>query len=225
MTVQTKFTINAFVASASFSVVLFLAAGRIDYFEGWLYTAASLASALANVLAIKKNPDLMNERRAPGEGIKQWDKRLLGLSFLVSLTTILLAGLDSGRFRLSPELHWTIYLPGLLLIAAGQSLFLVARHENMFFYTVVRIQKEPGQTVCTTGVYSIVRHPGYAGMIVSTIGLPLVLGSIWTLIPTIFAVMLLCVRTSLEDRTLMDELEGYPEYSKKTPYRLVPWIW
>jgi protein-S-isoprenylcysteine O-methyltransferase Ste14 len=225
MTVQTKFTINAFVASASFSVILFVAAGRVDYFQGWLYAVASFASALANVLAIKGNPDLMYERQKPGEGIKPWDRSLLGLSFLISVATIIVAGFDSGRFRMSPPMHWSIYLLGFLLMAGGQVLFLAARNENAFFSTVVRIQKDRGHTVCTTGVYSVIRHPGYAGMILSTIGLPLILGSLWSMIPSFIAVILLFVRTSLEDNALCDELEGYREYSEKTPYRLFPSIW
>ena len=108
---------------------------------------------------------------------------------------------------------------------SGQIIFLAARNENKFFSTVMRIQKERGHTVCESGLYSVIRHPGYLGMMVSTIGLPLILGSLWSTIPAFVSITLLCIRTVLEDNTLKDELDGYREYTKKIPYKLFPWIW
>jgi len=90
---------------------------------------------------------------------------------------------------------------------------------------VVRIQKERGHTVCDTGIYRIVRHPGYAGMTISLAAFPLLTGSVWSTIPISIAIILLFVRTYLEDVTLKKELEGYPEYVKKTRQRLIPGIW
>jgi protein-S-isoprenylcysteine O-methyltransferase Ste14 len=220
-----KFARNAFLATLVYTLVLFLAAGRLDYPQGWIYLVVTLATTVANVLTIADNADLRSERARPGEGIKSWDRSLLGLSFLVSLATIVLAGLDSGRFRLSPQLPRGVYALGILLMIAGQAVFLAARRENRFFSTVMRIQTERGHVVCKTGPYAVIRHPGYLGMILSTIGLPFLLGSLWSTIPAFVAVVLLIVRTALEDRTLVDELEGYLEYTKQTRYRLLPWIW
>lgn len=225
MTPTMKYAFNAFIPFLLFSAILFISAGKIDYFQGWIYLFTNAAITTINILVIRISPGLMNERAKPGEGIKSWDKALLGLSFLVFVVTIVLAGLDSGRYRLSPDLPWSLYGAGIVLMIAGQLLFSIARNENKFFSTVVRIQKDRGHTVCDSGVYRIVRHPGYLGMMISTLGIPLVLGSLWSAIPSAVSIMLLCVRTFLEDETLKRELEGYVDYTTRVPYRLLPWMW
>lgn len=225
MTLKTKFTLNAFISSFFFSLILFVAAGRIDYCQGWVYGAASFVTTIMNVLTIHSDNELMSERLQQGEGIKSWDKMLLGLSFLVFVLTVVAAGLDSGRYRWTPELPWSATAVGIFLMIAGQIIFLSARNENKFFSTVVRIQKERGHTVCDSGLYRIVRHPGYFGMIISTLGLPWILGSIWSGIPVTVSIIFLCVRTVLEDKTLVNELEGYNAYCQKTRYKLIPRVW
>jgi protein-S-isoprenylcysteine O-methyltransferase Ste14 len=225
MTTRSKFVLNGFVFSFFFSVVLFISAGRIDYIQGWIYFFTSLLTTSMNILAVQKDSELMNERLQPGEGAKSWDKLLLGFSALISLSTIVLAGLDSGRYQWSPPFHWIITVFGILLMIIGQIVFLTARKENKFFSTVVRIQKDRGHTVCQTGIYTVIRHPGYLGMIISTIGLPLLLGSLWSIVPAFLAVILLCRRTYLEDALLKDELIGYHEYSQNVCYKLVPGMW
>jgi protein-S-isoprenylcysteine O-methyltransferase Ste14 len=89
----------------------------------------------------------------------------------------------------------------------------------------VRIQKERGHFVVTDGPYRIVRHPGYAGVSIFLLTSGLALGSVWSLIPNSLMVGLLIVRTALEDKTLQEELEGYPAYTQQTRYRLIPGIW
>ena len=225
MAPKTKFVLNAFISYSFFSILLFVAAGTLNYFQGWLYVSVNFIATVMNILTIQSNPELMTERTRPGTGIKSWDKRILGFSFLIFVLTLLLAGLDSGRYGWSPEWNWSIYALGVCALISGQIIFLLARSENKYFSTVMRIQKERGHTVCDSGLYRVVRHPGYLGMIVSTIGLPCILGSLWSAIPTFFAIILLCMRTSFEDKTLADELEGYTAYAEKTPYKLIPLIW
>jgi protein-S-isoprenylcysteine O-methyltransferase Ste14 len=99
------------------------------------------------------------------------------------------------------------------------------RSQNNFFSTVMRIQKDRGHVVCDTGLYKIVRHPGYLGMIISLMGLPLITTSVWSIIPTFIAIILLLIRTSLEDKTLISELDGYAGYTRKTRYKLIPLVW
>jgi protein-S-isoprenylcysteine O-methyltransferase Ste14 len=89
----------------------------------------------------------------------------------------------------------------------------------------VRIQKDRGHVVCDKGLYKIVRHPGYLGMIISLMGLPLITTSTWSIIPTLIAIILLLIRTSFEDKTLTDELDGYIEYTRKTRNKLIPLVW
>jgi len=96
---------------------------------------------------------------------------------------------------------------------------------NAYFSTAVRIQSDRGHTVCRTGPYRFVRHPGYVGFILQSLGTPFLLGSLWTLVPGITATVLMIIRTSLEDRTLQAELPGYRDFVQEVRYRLVPGIW
>jgi protein-S-isoprenylcysteine O-methyltransferase Ste14 len=96
--------------------------------------------------------------------------------------------------------------------------------ENRFFSSVVRIQTDRGHVVCDSGPYRIVRHPGYAGNILPLAGIVLALGSIWTLVPAIVALIITVIRTTLEDRTLQAELPGYRDYARRVRYRLIPGI-
>ena len=175
--------------------------------------------------ALRVDDELLIERSKPGEGAKKWDKLLLGLSFLATIAMFVVAGLDSGRFNWSPHFHWSLYLVGIILTIAGQLLFLVAQKQNKFFSSVVRIQTERGHAVCDTGLYKVVRHPAYLGSIIQSLGFPLLFGSLWSIIPISFSILLLLVRTYLEDKTLVKELTGYCEYTNKTRYKIIPYVW
>ena len=96
---------------------------------------------------------------------------------------------------------------------------------NRFFSTTVRLQCDRGQYVIRSGPYRIVRHPGYVGGILLGISMALVLGSLWALIPAGGVLILLIIRTYLEDITLQKELQRYTDYAQKVRYRLVPGIW
>jgi protein-S-isoprenylcysteine O-methyltransferase Ste14 len=97
--------------------------------------------------------------------------------------------------------------------------------ENAFFSTAVRIQTDRGQTVCQTGPYRFVRHPGYVGFILQSLATPILLGSIWALLPGMAAGIALVVRTGFEDRALQVELPGYREYAQQIRFRLLPGFW
>jgi protein-S-isoprenylcysteine O-methyltransferase Ste14 len=220
-----KLLIKGFVTNLVFTAILFICAGRINYTQGWIFLSANILSTLMNYFTIHKNSELINERSKPGEGIKSWDKLLLGLSALIYVVIIVLAGLDSGRFQRTLTFNWNISISGVILMLIGQVLFLRARAQNKFFSSVVRIQKDRGHVVCDTGLYKIVRHPGYLGMIISLTGLPLITTSIWSIVPVLIAIILLLIRTYLEDKTLINELDGYIGYTGKTRYKLIPLFW
>jgi len=222
---KAKFLAKAVLSTLTFSIILFISAGRINYFQGWIFLATNLLAAVMNFLAIRDDSELINERSKVGEGTKSWDKLILALSALTYLITIVVAGLDSGRYRWSPDFHWSIYVSGIALTLFGQVIFLKARRENKFFSSTVRIQKDRGHQVCDTGIYKTVRHPGYSGMMISLIGLPLLVGSLFSGLPTLIAIILLLIRTYLEDETLKKELPGYNEYARRTQQRLIPRIW
>lgn len=97
--------------------------------------------------------------------------------------------------------------------------------ENTFLSQVVKIDKDRGHKVVTTGPYAVVRHPMYIVVIILLFAVPVALGSRFALILAAFLTLLLIIRTNFEDRTLHEELKGYPEYAKQTRYRLIPGIW
>src|SRR5690606_25905194 len=102
--------------------------------------------------------------------------------------------------------------------------FLFAQKQNKFFSSTVRIQSDRNHTVCDTGLYKIVRHPAYLGSIIQAAGFPLLFGSLWSIFPVVLLIVLNIVRTSLEDKTLKKELNGYTEYSRKIRYKIFPYV-
>lgn len=220
-----KFLIKTLITTLIFSSILFLCAGTTDYFQGWIFLTTNIFTALMNFWSIRNDSELMTERSKVGQGAKSWDKIILGLSGVTYLMSVALAGFDSGRYHWSPNFHWTVYATGITLTIIGQIIFLTARKENKYFSSVVRIQTDRGHIVCDTGIYKLVRHPGYLGMTISLAAMPLLTGSVWSFIPITVAIILLFIRTYLEDETLKKELSGYVDYSQKTRQRLIPKIW
>lgn len=208
-----------------FLLILFVSAGRTDYWQGWVYAVINLIAVSLNSFALRNNNELAAERSEVKSGTKSWDKIILGLSAVTLIITYIVSGLDSGRFQWSPEFHWSINATGAILILSGEAIFLMAQKENKYFSSVVRIQTDRGHTVCDTGVYKIIRHPAYFGNIITAVGIPLILGSLWGLIPSVVSIILVIIRTSLEDKTLIKELDGYRDYTSRTRYRLLPYIW
>lgn len=97
--------------------------------------------------------------------------------------------------------------------------------ENPYFSSVARLQKDRAQQVVTTGPYRFVRHPSYAGALLAAVALPLMLDALCSLIPGLLLGAALVARTALEDRMLVDGLDGYARYAKVTRYGLVPGLW
>lgn len=209
------------------AVFFFAAAGRLDLPRAWFYFVLMFVCQTSVFIILAIRPQMAEVVNARGEikFVKLWD---LAFEVLYSIATLILvpviAGLDVGRFRWS-ELN-PYWLPvGVVFYAFAMFFTLWAMIENRFFETAVRVQKERGHTVVSTGPYAIVRHPGYVGMILLYFSEPLAIGSFYALFVSLFIAFLLVMRTVLEDATLQKELPGYLEYTKKTRYRLVPFIW
>ena len=209
---------------------LFIAAGRVDWVMGWVNTGLFVASIVGSrLIALRKNPDLLAERartfQQGREGAKEWDQLLVGLVGLGGpLATWIVAGLDD-RFGWSPEVPLAFQLIALAAVVLGYVCAIWAMSANKFFSAVVRIQKERGHTVVSDGPYRFVRHPGYTGGALSYLAAPVMLSSLWALIPAALTVSALVLRTMLEDRTLCAELPGYVEYARRVRYRLLPGVW
>ena len=119
----------------------------------------------------------------------------------------------------------TLQVAGTLLFVAGLALAEWAVVSNRFYSGVVRIQRDRGHVVVSTGPYRHIRHPGYVGGLLAMVGLPLLLGSWTMLIAATLPMGVSVLRTTREDRTLREELEGYEEYTGRVRYRLIPGLW
>lgn len=219
-----KLFVKGFVTNIIFSAILFISAGKIDFLQGWIFFVTNVIASIMSAISIK-DIDIIKERSTIKKDAKSWDKKILALSAVFYLLTIIIAGFDAGRFNWSPDFNIGIFILGAFLILAGNSIFLIAKNQNKFFSAIVRIQTDRGHSVCDKGLYKIVRHPGYLGMSISLIGLPVTVGSMWCFIPILISIVLLLVRTNLEDKTLINELDGYYSYTQKTKYKLIPYIW
>jgi protein-S-isoprenylcysteine O-methyltransferase Ste14 len=222
---KSNYVIKHLTGTFLFFTIIFISAGRLVYWQGLIYVTIGLIMSILSYTVLRIDPELLNERSKPGEGTKDWDKKILGLSFLMTLSMYIVAGLDSGRYHWSPDFHWSLTVIGIILTISGQLLFLIAQKQNKFFSSTVRIQTNRGHVVCDTGLYKIVRHPAYLGSIIQSLGFPLLFGSLWSIIPICLLVILFLTRTNLEDKTLKEELKGYPEYSDKTRYKIIPYVW
>jgi protein-S-isoprenylcysteine O-methyltransferase Ste14 len=114
---------------------------------------------------------------------------------------------------------------GAVLVSLGFVVSARSMAENPHFEGTVRIQHDRDHRVIATGPYAVVRHPGYLGIAVLSLGLPLVLRSSWALVVAIISVLWIVLRTWLEDRTLQAELDGYTEYARRVRSRLIPGVW
>jgi protein-S-isoprenylcysteine O-methyltransferase Ste14 len=208
------------------AVILFAAAGRLDWLWAWVYVGLSVAIVAVNaLLLLPRHRDVIAERAGEGEGAKRWDKWVGGMAtLLASVVTLLVAGLDA-RLGWTSELPLRNHVVGVACWIAGYGLFTWAMATNRFFSTFVRIQKDRGHAVVDTGPSRAVRHPGYVGWIVTALATPLLLGSIWALAPGALGATLMIVRTALEDRTLRRELDGYEDYATRVRFRLLPGVW
>jgi protein-S-isoprenylcysteine O-methyltransferase Ste14 len=135
----------------------------------------------------------------------------------------IISGLDQ-RLGWS-DLPLIVSLIGLALVIAFFGLITWAPLHNRHLETYVRIQSDRDHQVCDTGPYRWIRHPAYLGLVLMYMGIPLSLGSLWALIPGVIAIVLLAVRTALEDRTLQAELPGYAEYAQRVRFWWMPGLW
>jgi len=222
---RTNYRIKHFLGTTVLFAILFISAGRINYWQGLIYAAIGFVMLLLHYTVLRPDSELLKERSRPGQDAKKWDKIILGLSFLVTISMYILAGLDSGRYHWSPDFQWSFHLMGIILTASGQFVFLIAQKQNRFFSSTVRIQSDREHVVCDTGLYRIIRHPAYLGSIIQLLGFPLLFGSLWSIIPAFASIIVVIIRTIMEDNTLKNELKGYPEYAEKIRYRMIPFVW
>jgi protein-S-isoprenylcysteine O-methyltransferase Ste14 len=208
-----------------FMAVVFFAAGTLDWPELWFFLGFYVTTVTALIIWLKKHdPGLLKERMSVGRDVKSWDKKIIRTYTALLMIMYLLAPLDAVRFRWS---RVPLILKGIayLIIVVSWIIGFWAFRENSYLSPFVRIQADRGHQVCTTGPYKFIRHPMYLAVILTVLCLPLVLGSLWAFLPAVLIAALFVLRTSLEDKTLRNELPGYAEYAEKVTWKLVPKVW
>lgn len=140
------------------------------------------------------------------------------------LFSLVLAGVDK-RFGITPQLPAWIKIISLSLLIAGSIIGHRAMLANNFFSSQVRIQEDRGHKVIRSGPYRFIRHPGYAGAILSWVMSPIFFSSWLVLVASIASITTSALRTSKEDHFLQENLPGYKEYAEEVRWRWIPGIW
>jgi protein-S-isoprenylcysteine O-methyltransferase Ste14 len=149
---------------------------------------------------------------------------VMGAILVVFCGWFVFMAIDARRFGWSHTPLWAQALGAALIVGAFYGWIGVLR-ANSFAAVTVRLQKERGQTVISTGPYAVVRHPMYSYAVLLMIGAPLLLGSLWGLLGVVVLLPMLAARALGEEVMLMNGLPGYREYAAKVRFRLLPGVW
>jgi len=203
------------------SGLLFLSAGTIEYWGGWVYIVVLfLPVVFVGSYLLRTDPGLLvrrmhtTEREAPQRVIV-----LLMLAWFVLVFVI--PGLDR-RFGWS-DVPAAVVIAADILSLLGYTLVAWVLRGNRYASRVVEVARE--QEVIRTGPYAIVRHPMYLGAMIMYIVISLALGSYWGLIPAVLIIPILVARIRNEETVLRGELKGYADYMQTVRYRLIPAVW
>ena len=202
-------------------LLLFLPAGTLFYAGGLLLMGLLFVPMLiAGFVMFFKSPDFLAKRLDAKEK-QATQKGVLAFSALIFIGGFVIAGLDY-RFGWSRMPLW-VTVAGSVIFLIAYALYAEVMRENAFLSRTIQV--EEGQTVVDTGLYGIVRHPMYSVTVLLFLVIPLILGSWYALIPFAFYPAIIAVRLLDEEKLLIRELPGYPEYKEKVKYRLIPGIW
>lgn len=207
---------------------LFIGAGTLQWDWAWVFSALTLMGwvILSLVLTIA-NPELLNERGKRVrdlKGTKRWDWGVMTVYSILLVATPMVAGLDYRNAWSSPVPDG-LKIIGMAVLVISFIPLTWSMAVNRFFEPTVRIQTSRGHQTVTAGPYRYVRHPGYVGVILQFIAIPLSLGTSAAWVPALLGAVLYVVRTALEDRTLRAELPGYEAYAERVRWRLLPGVW
>jgi len=205
-----------------------LIAWRWNWWEDWVVAIVFIAGfVISRVLAKRKHPDILAERSDSfsRKDAKPWDKFLAPAMAFGGTIILIISGLDE-QFAWSPSpFSFSVKIASIILLILAYLFSSWALVENAYFSGIVRLQKDRGHSVCDSGPYRYLRHPGYAGTLLSYLCMPLILDSAWAFIVTGLLFIVTIARTALEDQTLQNELPGYRAYAERVKHRLLPGIW
>jgi len=202
-------------------LLIFLPAGAISYWQGWLLMGILFVPMFcAGIVMMCKNPALLESRLKAKE--KQSEQStVVKLSGLMFLAGFIVAGLGV-RFDWYMLPDWVSLCAAAAFIAA-YILYAEVLRENTYLSRTIEVQE--GQKVVDTGLYGIVRHPMYSATLLLFLSMPLVLGSVYSLLIFLAYPFIIIKRLKHEEAFLERELTGYTEYKQKVRRRLIPFIW
>ena len=201
--------------------LLFIPAGSFNYWNAWLFMVLLfIPMFVAGIILMIKNPSLLIKRLDVKEKENE-QKKVIMLSGLMFLSGFIVAGLN---YRFS----WNIISNNIVIIASiifilSYILYAEVLRENTYLSRTVEVQEN--QKVIDTGLYGIVRHPMYTVTLLLFLSMPLILGSLFSLIIFLMYPFIIVKRIKNEEIVLEKELKGYKEYKNKVKYRLIPFIW
>jgi protein-S-isoprenylcysteine O-methyltransferase Ste14 len=224
MKTAAKGLLSAILGLLSFGALLFWPAGTFHYWQGWAFLAVfALSTWIPTVYLMRTNPAALERRMqaGPKAETRHLQRILIIVIFIAFPATFVLCALD-WRFGWS-MVPASVSVVGDVLVAVGLGLAMLVIIQNS--YAAANVRVEEGQTLASTGLYGLVRHPMYTGNVLLMIGIPLALGSYWGLFLLIPGMVVLVLRILDEEDLLTHELSGYRDYSQKVRYRLLPYVW
>jgi protein-S-isoprenylcysteine O-methyltransferase Ste14 len=207
-----------------FIALIFGTAGTWEYWQGWVFLAVFAASTTAFTLYLALYDTPLLERRlkaGPWHEKEPSQKIIVSLIFLAFFAFIILPILDY-RYGLSPVPAWVSIAGNVIIVCSFLAIFWVIKVNS---WAASNIRVEAGQKVIDTGPYAYVRHPMYAAALWLFVGIPLALGSWWSVALVIPFLPVLLWRLLDEERILARDLPGYPKYQQRVKYRLIPYVW
>jgi len=226
-TVSIPKLIGALFQLLLFPIILFGLADDLRWIEGWVFSAIFLAMCYGTLVYLYfHDPDLLKERFGSPfqESQKPWDKVLLSLFLFEFIVWWAIMPLDARRYGWSPAFPFWIKAIGTLLLIVAIYVVFEAMKENTFAAPVVKMQRERGQKVISTGLYGVVRHPMYAGAVLLFFSAPLLLGSVYGLALGVVLIITIATRSVEEEAMLAQELDGYRDYMQRVKSRIIPFV-
>ncbi len=202
-------------------LLLFIPAGSVDYFNGWLFIALLfIPMFIAGIIMFIKSPELL-KRRLNAKEEENEQKIVILISGIVFLLAFILAGLNF-RFEWF-QLPQIVVITASIIFLLSYIMYAEVLRENMYLSRTVEVSEN--QEVIDTGLYGIVRHPMYTSTIFLFLSMPLILDSIFSFIVMLIYPIVMILRIKNEEKVLERELEGYKEYKEKVKYKIIPFIW
>lgn len=202
-------------------LLIFWPAGTLAFPKGWLLMGLLFGPMfVAGLVMLAKSPAFL-EKRLDVKEKRSAQQGVVKLSGLMFIAGFVVAGLDF-RFGWS-QMPKAVTAVAAVLFLLAYLLYAEVMRENAYLSRTIQV--EEGQTVVSTGLYGIVRHPMYMATLLLFLVMPLVLGSWWALIPFAFYPAIIISRLKDEEELLTRELAGYEEYKEKVKYRIIPFIW